>query len=1378
MLKFNTFRAQRYLRSRFVEGRFLLASEASDIELEILDILRKTVQSTLGDVAIADAWEVSRLSDTEILVKPGEAWFKGLPFRMRSGKDQLVSGTILTAGIVPAGVSISDDATGLGKIIEFNDGATTPTGVYRIVLTVREEVIDNVQDPFIKNANISETTALKVRLNIRINVVLASDQTESPVPYTNDTSDENLVNQIMVTGGAGVNGELIQTNVITGSEEIDGRDRELIIRNDPGIGGGNPFPNGTSDQQAFFNGKLIDSLGNEFHVNAVFNDTISTRVVIRIDKEVGQPDPQIINGSPYRLIKRDVYATDDINGSPQGKLFWTIGEANWHSANFFNHPSKITDLRESVKDSFDFQDAVAKRFNVQVTEGGLVSWDSSTSELSWSSPIRLINPHTGTFNEIAISTMVMVEDGTLAYKQTLDATNTISLGTLAVTVNSNLSNVATLAAVSLANVRVGNVVRRGSEITYITAIDDATNQITLAVGFTTTGAATIYLDSFGPGYAPLDLETFILAVRKNNKVYVAGGELESGETTNIGDGFSNDILTFIGSTGETDNSPNYTSVNYISDGQSLVAAISALDAAVFAGAGDTAALTQRSNEDRNLKLVAGGNWLWTLGTETLSWSANAFINFPAFQNDRNQISAGSIVLLANEVAYVDLNRTTDSPTVLPVSKVDIDSFVATNNRVIIARRIASDVIVGSHSFRLIDGQSKELDAGLSIQTRTLLGTGVTEATSAPTYSTRGAAQRIITNSQGILDALASADAEVDKFFGQLQIKPHGTLNKAILTGADRTMLDTAMISQELNDFLMSFTGAVINFQTGAVLKDDDLTALGANFTPFSIPSGEYFWYGIAAIAAAVTADNRQEIQLQITPASAANAVQANAPFPLIVGDKKIGAIQVRNNAGSIEVVAIRRLGVGSGSGAGTGDASGPEVIMTNRLLDSDMELLTPIIANSHKDTRLDPASVVKFDAGSKTYKFASPGLAVTSAQLLDSSEFLDEGLGLENVELLVFWKLGFIDTGATYQLSRNGGNEYQTITMERVGDSTGLYRGRLDFATEGANQLLQSKSLASDNANLVLNATTQQKVGQRFTVASTQIVRNVDIEINKTGTPTGHYRLALYSNNAGSPGTLLSLSGPLTVSSLSAGVNSIAVPMPATVLTGGNDYHLVLETTQEYKNSFVAATHEIAVRVDSAGTPVSQIYNGTAWSSGTGQWVYEVEGIVLDLRIKVTSSMSDVRIEAMGVLYSQLSSGIATGVKNRQAFVFSGDLNTTDFLITNFVPEPDLLRVYDVNTGLTYRYGAFSIDGQTIKFESGQFLAPGELISLVFDQTYGGSFDNSDQNALLLASNHLGSTDATIDKSVAGRGIFLRRPDGTLRELTIDNNDNIAIFSV
>jgi len=170
-LKFNTFRTSRYLRSKFVEGKFLLASEATDLELEIMDLLRKQVQRILGDVAIEDAWKVEKLNDTQILIKPGIAWFKGLPFEMRDGKDQLVSGVTMALGTkVPDGVTVTDDASGLGKILTFgtisnpNTAApsgkqVTPSNTYRFIVTAKEELITDLEDQFLQNANLTESTA-------------------------------------------------------------------------------------------------------------------------------------------------------------------------------------------------------------------------------------------------------------------------------------------------------------------------------------------------------------------------------------------------------------------------------------------------------------------------------------------------------------------------------------------------------------------------------------------------------------------------------------------------------------------------------------------------------------------------------------------------------------------------------------------------------------------------------------------------------------------------------------------------------------------------------------------------------------------------------------------------------------------------------------------------------------------------------------------------------------------------------------------------------------------------------------------------------------------------------------------------------------------
>lgn len=543
MLRFNTFRSERYLRSKFVEGKYLLASEATDLELEVLDLLRKVVSSTLGDVAIEDAFKVERYSDTQILIKPGQAWFKGLPYAMRGGKDQLVSGAVLSVGTVPVGTVATDDSTGLGKIITFNSGSTTPTNLYRIVITAKEELLTEVDDPFLQNVNLTESTAQKIRLNFQLNIVPDSLQTESPIPYRDETSASgsvtdfpnvggmaapNFVNQISVTPTAAGNGELVALNLISGSEGIDGRDLELVIRNNSGLGGGIVIPNSPSTQQAFSNGKLIDSYGNKYHVNAIFNDTVSTQVVIRIDKEPDQPNPQIINTLPFILVKREVYVTDDSNGLPQGRLHWSVATLDWDSTDGVVHDSKVVDLRTSVSKQETIQKQLIVRDNLEMVGGGNVSFDINTGILSWPEDFNIVNPH-GPLQTIDADSAPLIDGGSLAYEMDLENGGSISRGVLGVTVSSG-GTTATLSSVDLSNVRLGNIlIDSNGDMHVITAIDNVNDTVS-AVSSIATGSANIYMDAFGPEMAPVSENAFILAVRSGNDVLVGGDENEITDT--------------------------------------------------------------------------------------------------------------------------------------------------------------------------------------------------------------------------------------------------------------------------------------------------------------------------------------------------------------------------------------------------------------------------------------------------------------------------------------------------------------------------------------------------------------------------------------------------------------------------------------------------------------------------------------------------------------------------------------------------------------------------------------------------------------------------------------------------------------------------------
>lgn len=682
MLRFNTFRAQKYLRSKFVEGKYLLASEATDLELELIDLLRKQLKNSMGDFAVEDSWKVERLSSTQLRIKPGEAWLNGLPFNMRFGKDHLVSGSLLSAGIVPAFVSITDDSNGLGKIITFNSGGSTPTGLYKVVITAQEQIITDNDDLFLKNANLTEDTAQKIRLVHKINLVTSSIQTETPIPYTNDSNQANLVNKIVVSPTAAGNGELITTTLISGSEQIDGRNVELIIRNNPGIGGGNPIPNGSTDQQAFAYGRLIDSNGTEFALIAVINSSPSTNVVLRVSHEVGQNPPEIINGKPYSLLKRDVYVTDDVSGIPQGKVFFPIANVNFDSAQGVESDSHIADLRRVHLQEPTFEGYANQKDDFNITGGGTLTLDSSSTLFQWTAAFKVINAY-GAVQTIAANTVAMMDGGTLAYKVKF-AGGALERGNLAVTVATSGSVLTLSGSPSLASVRVGNVVNVGGQYAAITSIDDVgTKTLNVSPSISNTGAATIYLDSFAAGTAPLSTDSIVLAVRDGSLVKVAKSlVLNPGDTTTLG-GVNSTLV----------------------------------------------------RQNRNLKLINGGTWSWT--APNLVLSVDAQIQIPGLADNRNNILAQTIVLNSNdEVAWVSINRDSGAAANLAVTVTSIASLVMTDNTVIIARRLGTTVNVGTGSFLLISGESKELDAGLSIQNRTFIG-AVSEADANPQYTSNG-----------------------------------------------------------------------------------------------------------------------------------------------------------------------------------------------------------------------------------------------------------------------------------------------------------------------------------------------------------------------------------------------------------------------------------------------------------------------------------------------------------------------------------------------------------------------------------------------------------------------------------------------------------------
>ena len=957
----------------------------------------------------------------------------------------------------------------------------------------------------------------------------------------------------------------------------------------------------------------------------------------------------------------------------------------------------------------------------------------------------------------------------------------------------------------------------------------AAGSVVLAAG----EVAYIDINRVGPGGAvtvnvasnatlAMNTNRFIIARRANNDVIVGAHSMRlvDGESKQLYAGASVQNLTFIGATGEADAAPNYTSNNYVTDGQSLVTAISALDAATGGIAGSIrwkepvanfAALPATGNLDGDVRLtldtrvaytwhsatslwqpingtgggialIGGGTLLNT--ANTLTFSDPMFLEIKGLAFSDNTIPVAPIVFTNNlDVAYVIPNLTAGGPTLTPVVST---LAAAPLDSIIIARRDDAGIIVDRT--RLISGESKPLDAGQSDQAMSFTGQD-NRADATPDYATAVPhTVRYLAENTPLETATSQLDNQIDKLFGQLRIRQNTVADQSVLiTGVDVAVLDGTNLTQQLKSLLLNFAGGTINFQTGT-------PSVGTTFTAGStIALNQYRWYSVTLLPSTVGSDNRITGQILVIPATADGASAVLAPRAAFGSTGiKLGQVVVHNSgvAGVISPVTqadVYQLGSGSGGGGdGTGDANELLERLKDRLTESPFDWLNANIFSTDADTKIFTATA-SYDIANTLYKFTGVGQNIVSINALDP-EFLTELKDLNSVELVAFWNTGFIDSNATYEVSRNGNVVWVPVTMSRVGTTTETFRGILNFPADSSWIVLHEWALANATAYRELNLTTLQAIGQRFDLAAgmEEVIQQSIVYINKVGSPVGSTLVQLVKDDGtGKPSTSLldvMAQAQLTNANLAAGDNAVTLAWGNNPLTTGT-YHYVMATDAAYKAGFSAGVNSVRARVDNSAPigpfGINELISGT-WTANAAQTlIHRIEGRPMDLRVRITSSAANVQLKGYGVYYSRQDQ-VVTGIKNREVQQFDGTVNNFNtFTLTNFLPDADTLKVYHVETGQVYLYGTggFSLNGSQVMFPANTFNGLG-TVTLVFDQLAGTSFDNSDYNASLLAANFLGSTDASIDRSQNGRGIFLRRPDGTLREITIDNNDNIAIYSV
>lgn len=400
----NFYRPNRKYRMVFREGRFLLNTEAGELQLEVLQALREHIKSVFGPaVAVANAYkvEVDAVDNGRVIIRPGTAYVDGYPINLRNGSD-----TLHQIGSVPVEFTSADfirlntgDASGEGIALQFGGPTPLPAGDYSILIEIREDLVTAQQDPFLRSANLNEATADQHRLIYDIHIVPSSQLQSSPMPYTGSAAG-NFVNEVEITP-SGPNYAIVAATPVTGSESIDGRNLDVIFNNGNGTSTGR-FPLSNADLLEYRNGLLLDSNGTPFFItNMVVTPGNASRITMTIDLEktrplqlnTFQPTPVITDGLPYKLVKRDLYVTSS-SSLPEGRRFFRIANVSWNGSSVDSE--SIEDLRGTLLARDGVLDLIQKS-GLRLYSEGSVFWNSSINGgyFEWADDLKIHSVYDG-----------------------------------------------------------------------------------------------------------------------------------------------------------------------------------------------------------------------------------------------------------------------------------------------------------------------------------------------------------------------------------------------------------------------------------------------------------------------------------------------------------------------------------------------------------------------------------------------------------------------------------------------------------------------------------------------------------------------------------------------------------------------------------------------------------------------------------------------------------------------------------------------------------------------------------------------------------------------------------------------------------------------
>jgi len=589
----------------------------------------------------------------------------------------------------------------------------------------------------------------------------------------------------------------------------------------------------------------------------------------------------------------------------------------------------------------------------------------------------------------------------------------------------------------------------------------------------------------------------------------------------------------------------------------------------------------------------------------------------------------------------------------------------------------------------------------------------------------------------------------------------------------------------ISSIIPDFVETTINFQTQAV------TGGTVNITWPASTVGQYRLLCLTLL-------NNGEITGLFTDEQANIGALPNAGGFFVSGGLPIGWLILEctnvlgyfKTAGSTTDIIENKVGSDSriiifGSGGGAGGSGNADAIWQTMVDETGIlpyEFLTGNVFSLDGEDKIDVTSNGSYNIAETTYDLDNTEYLITENMF--SNEFLSDEIDISKARLKLIYDIGNEDANPTMEISRDGGNEYQTVNeLERIGTSN-TYIAKHIFSNESSNQNLIEKPLADATTIQELTDTgNNQRFGQEFTDTVAEVVKSLTVYVNKVGSPLGQLIVKLVKDDSGNPSSDLGdilAEKFIQISDIGAGNQSLQLNFDA-VLLASTKYHIVFETDSNYKGSFVTGVTALSVRTDnSTASDIMKQYNGTVWANlASNQIVYLVEGRELDLKIKITASETS-KIKGLGVWYGE-EPNASTGAIKTQVFEVETTGGVKTLSLTEFVPDKNFLEVIIPSRGQIFRQdlSTFTIEGNDLVFVNDFFKdLPSENIYVIVDQNRGTTFDSSDENRAIMNENHLGSQVTSRDSSIAGRGILLKNSNGTLVEVWVDGSNNIQISNV